>query len=83
MHILTKKTNIQHQIANKSFNIFLVQNELELLENNFSKEVRTQKYSTNTVTLISTKKNSIRPVSQCGMTYILTKIVITESSPKF
>lgn len=57
MHIFTKKTNIQHQIVNKSFNIFLVQNELELLENNFSKEVRTQKYSTNTVTLISTKKN--------------------------
>ena len=56
MHILTKKTNIQHQTLNKCFNIFLVQNELEILENNFTKEVRIDKYSTNTVILISTKK---------------------------
>lgn len=48
MHTFTKKTNIQLQTLNKCFSIFLVQNELEILENNFSKEVR--------IDLISTKK---------------------------
>lgn len=56
MHTFTKKTNIQLQKLNKCFNIFLVENELEILENNFSKEVGIDKYSTNTVILISTKK---------------------------
>jgi len=56
MHTFTKKTNIQLQTLNKCFNIFLVQNELEILENNFSKEVGIDKYSTNTVILISMKK---------------------------
>jgi len=44
MHTFTKKTNIQLQTLNKYFNIFLVQNELEILENNFSKEVGIDKY---------------------------------------
>jgi hypothetical protein len=56
MHIFTMKTNIKHQTLSKCFSIFLVQNKLELLENNFSKEVRIPKYSTNKVILISTKK---------------------------
>lgn len=58
MHMFTKKTNIHIQALNKCFNIFLVQNELEILENNFSKEVRIDKYSTNTIILISTKRKN-------------------------
>jgi len=55
MHMFT---NIHIQALNKCFNIFLVQNELEILENNFSKEVGIDKYSTNTVILISTKRKN-------------------------
>jgi len=69
MHTFTKKTNIQLQTLNKYFNIFLVQNELEILENNFSKEVGIDKYWT-TVILISTKKITKTSITKWNKLYI-------------